>query len=164
MTEHDALLETIFMLKGLAWLAVVLFLVMIINQGMVLGRMIRRFLGIRSDVNGGDPNDDLSVGQFSKAMKTARAQANARTMWGVNELKSKIDQRMNASDKQQQMLRHKFNVALILLRDMRAFTIYHKMPQDEAVPIETEDDDLGAAEQASSVMPEAIDDATEAIP
>jgi hypothetical protein len=137
MTERELLLEQITINRQLIWLAVLLFVLMFIKEAVVISRIIRRYLGLRAHDNG-DPLDDVTYGQFTRAMKDAKLEAEARTASVIAELKQSSDLRFNAIDKQLEIARRKDNVMLIILRDIRAWMIYGQKPKRDLPPLEEE--------------------------
>lgn len=115
-------------------------------------RHIRRFTGLKSTNNHSDPLDDVRLGHFMAGMRGLNEEAQKRAAAAVSDIKETMEGRfhaanlrLNAIDKQLETSRRKDSKMLLILYDLRAFMIYHKMPSREMIPLDDmEKDEEGA--------------------
>lgn len=131
---YNLLIEQVNENRQLLWMTwglIVLTWGILILQG---AHLLRRFFGTRAGAP--DMFDDLDVKTFYDRLdehdRVVAETAQAITTAYVN--------RFNAIDKQLELERRRTNTLLIIMRDLRAYTIYHSMPDKELIPIETDAD------------------------
>lgn len=132
MTEQQALAETLFMVKGLAWLAIILFVLMAAKEALMVSRLIRRYMGMNR--TNGDPVDDVSLGQFRRRMDTHDEDLDVKL--GV--LKDSLIKHFQSIEKSIELASARDSKMLHILRDIRAFIIYGTKPSREKMEIEEE--------------------------
>ncbi len=94
----------------------------------------------KSASNGHEPGDSLTFKGFDSGMAKLDGQLAQRTKDAVENVNHETDSRFSALLAEQKTQRKKMNNLLIIMRDMRAFMIYGKMPTREIIPIEDEDE------------------------
>ena len=130
------LAQQIALAHQMFWIFLILVMLMIIEKALVIARLVRRFLGFHGLLNGGDPLDDLTFGQFKSRMDTHENHVASALQQYNSAILDAMVLRHNSIDKQLEIARKKDNTMLIILRDLRAFMVYGKKPASEEIPIE----------------------------
>ncbi len=102
--------------------------VVIITVVINLGMLLKRVFGAAR--NGSEPYDLVT----NKTLKATDEAAAKRTEGAVKSITDAIDVRFESTMKEYEKQHRKMNVLLIIMRDLRAYMIYHRMPATEELP------------------------------